>query len=159
MLPMIIDAVPATLVRPLRSRVLRKGTPPEALILSGDDDPAALHIAARHAKDTEIIGIATVYPHSPPEAHRGDIPEAAYADEAAFQLRGMAVAPEVRNIGVGRLLLERCFTHVREAGAEVLWCNARLTAVGFYRRLGMEAVGEEFTIEGIGPHYVMWRGV
>lgn len=43
------------------------------------------------------------------------------------------------------------------AGAEVLWCNARVGALGFYLRLGFATIGEEFEIAGIGPHFVMWR--
>jgi hypothetical protein len=56
-------------------------------------------------------------------------------------------------------VLEECFAVVRENGGRYLWCNARLVAVPFYERLGLEAVGPEFDIPGIGPHYVMWRAV
>jgi ribosomal protein S18 acetylase RimI-like enzyme len=61
--------------------------------------------------------------------------------------------------GLGRAVLTECIEHVRSAGAEVLWCNARLGALGFYERLGFATVGDEFDIAGIGPHYVMWKDV
>jgi len=39
-----------------------------------------------------------------------------------------------------------------------LWCNARLSAVPFYRASRWCIVGDEFDISGIGPHYRMeWR--
>jgi hypothetical protein len=35
-----------------------------------------------------------------------------------------------------------------------VWCNGRTSATGFYEHFGFTAVGEEFTIEPSGPHYV-----
>lgn len=153
----LVRSVPAAATRPLRAQILRPGQPPERLVYPGDDHPQALHAGAFDG-DT-LVGIATIYPEPPPEEHRGPIPDTAFRDGAAFRLRGMATVPEARGTGAGRLLLERCYAHVREQGAAVLWCNARTPAVGFYERLGMQTVGDEFGIEGIGPHYVMWRRV
>lgn len=149
--------VPAEAVRPLRSEVLRPGVPPEQLVYPGDDHPDALHVGA-YEGDT-LVGIATVYPEPPPEAHRDSIEAAAYAPGASYRLRGMATRPTLQGQGVGRAVLERCFRHVREEGADVLWCNARLIALPFYQALGLEIVGEEFDIPGIGSHYVMWRRI
>jgi predicted GNAT family N-acyltransferase len=71
----------------------------------------------------------------------------------------MATSDAARGSGLGRLVLEECFAVVREEGGRVLWCNARLGAVPFYQRLGLVAVGPEFDIPEIGPHYVMWREI
>lgn len=38
-----------------------------------------------------------------------------------------------------------------------MWCNGRTVARGFYERHGYEAVGDEFVIEGVGPHHVFLR--
>lgn len=149
-----VQQVAAPVVRPLRAQVLRPGQPPDALVYDGDGHPLALHAAAYDG--ARLAGIATIYPEPPPETLHGTIPAAAFASGAAFRLRGMATHPDLRQRGLGRALLEACFAHARDHGAAYLWCNARLTAVKFYERLGMATVGHEFDIPGIGPHYVMW---
>ena len=154
---MPVRPVTAAEVRPLRSTVLRPGTPPETLVYPGDDARLALHVGG--GERPSLDGIATVYPEPPPEAHRGAIPEDAYETGASFRLRGMATSERERGTGLGRELLAACFEHVRQSGGRVLWCNARSPAVGFYERMGMETVGEEFDMPGIGPHFVMWREV
>ncbi len=148
----MIRPISAAETRPLRSLVLRPGAPPETLVYPGDDHPEALHLGA--FEGDRLVGIATVYPEPPPEAHRGVIPPG-----DAFRLRGMATTPDVRGAGYGRRLLEGCYEHVRAQGARVLWCNARVGARAFYLALGLQTVGPEFEIEGIGPHYVMWCAV
>ena len=79
--------------------------------------------------------------------------------DIVLRLRGMATSDEARGTGIGRDLLMACFAHVREADGRYLWCNARIGAVGFYERMGLQTVGPEFPIEGIGPHFVMWRAL
>ena len=154
---MPVRSVSAAAVRPLRAAVLRPGQPPEALVYPGDDAPLAFH--AGGYVNGEIEGIATVYPEAPPPEYRGEIPEAAYAPGAAFRLRGMATSEAARGTGLGREILDACFDHIRASGATFLWCNARVGALGFYRHLGLEPVGDEFDIPGIGGHFVMWRHV
>ena len=148
----MVRPVTAAETRPLRAAVLRPGTPPERLVYPGDDHPEALHAGA--FEGGRLVGIATIYPEPPPEAYRDALPAG-----GAFRLRGMATLPEVRGAGHGRRLLEACFAHVRAHDARVLWCNARVVALDFYRRMGLETIGPEFEIAGIGPHYVMWRAV
>jgi ribosomal protein S18 acetylase RimI-like enzyme len=74
----------------------------------------------------------------------------------AYQLRGMATAPEARGRGLGRALVHACIAFAREDGAELVWCNARVGAVGFYHKQGFEIVGDEFEIPDVGPHFRMW---
>lgn len=148
----MIRPITAADTRPLREQILRPGQPPENLVYDGDDHPQALHAGAFH--DDHLVGIATVYPEDPPEKYRALIHAS-----GSFRLRGMATTPDVRGMGYGRRLLESCFDHIREHNADTLWCNARIGAVDFYRRLGLQTIGPEFEIEGIGPHYVMWERV
>jgi GNAT superfamily N-acetyltransferase len=158
----MIRPISAAETRPLRAAVLRPGTPSERLTYPGDDHADALHVGAFDLGTDggeRLVGIASVYPEPPPEAHRGAIPEDAYPHGAAFRLRGMATLPESRGAGHGRALLDACFEQVRERGAGYLWCNARVVALPFYQAMGLVPVGDAFEIEGIGPHYVMWRAV
>ena len=72
-----------------------------------------------------------------------------------WRLRGMATDADVRGTGFGAALLARCVDHVTASGGAELWCNARLSAVGFYQRAGFEVLSDEFDVPGIGAHVVM----
>ena len=139
--------------------MLRPSWEPGRLATYPEDETVAVHVAAYADGAGDPGGVGTVYAEAPPDAHRGEIPEAAYAPGAAWRLRGMATSEAARGTGLGRLVLEACFAAVRDGGGAFLWCNARLGAVPFYERLGMRAVGPEFDIPEIGPHYVMWARV
>jgi ribosomal protein S18 acetylase RimI-like enzyme len=75
--------------------------------------------------------------------------------KSAYQLRGMATAPEARGLGLGRALVRECAAFTRANDAQLLWCNARSGAVGFYRKFGFEVMGGEFEIPDVGPHFRM----
>jgi uncharacterized protein len=132
-------------VRRLRSAWLRPFDRPEQLVYRGDDDPHALHVGV--IQDDVVIGIASVAPG----------PRQGSAAPFVWQMRGVAAHPLVRGEGVGRILLTRCLQHVRAHQGIELWCNARATAVDFYRASGFETVGGPFEIPGTGPHFVMTR--
>ena len=74
-----------------------------------------------------------------------------------WRIRGTATEPDVRGAGYGAALVAACVEHAAASGGGELWCNARMGAVGFYRRLGFDVVSDEFDIPGIGPHVVMVR--
>lgn len=69
----------------------------------------------------------------------------------------MATSESVRGLGIGRKLLEQGINECRKKGGDLLWCNARTSAAGFYRKLNFAIQGEVFNIENIGPHYVMYK--
>lgn len=150
-----IAPVAAERVRPLRARVLRPGVPEAQLVYPGDAAPGALHLAA--LRGDEVVGIASLNPEPPPPVLAGAAGAPGAGTARAWRLRGMATAPEVRGDGCGALLLQGCFEHVRAQGGGLLWCNARLVALGFYEKLGLARIGERFEIGDIGPHYVMFR--
>jgi GNAT superfamily N-acetyltransferase len=68
----------------------------------------------------------------------------------------MATAPEWRGTGVGSALVGAVFDHVAAGGGGLLWCNARLAAVGFYERAGMVTTGDVWEEPVIGPHIAMF---
>jgi GNAT superfamily N-acetyltransferase len=119
-------------------------------VYPGDDHPDALHAAVRDpGPGGPVVGIATVAPEGHPSDPRpGD-----------WRLRGMATAPEVRGRGLGALLLTACLEHARARGGDRVWCNARVTAEGFYLRGGFLPEGARFDIPDIGPHVVMSIGL
>jgi GNAT superfamily N-acetyltransferase len=145
----LLRPVSAAEVRLLRGSLLRPGEPPASLVYHGDDAADTLHAGA--FDNGELVGIASVCQ----EALPADL--AALERTGCWRLRGMATVPRVRGMGYGRSLLEACFAHVTGRGGTLIWCNARVVALDFYRHLGFQTHGEEFEIPPIGPHYVMTR--
>jgi len=46
---------------------------------------------------------------------------------------------------------------IKEKKGDLLWCNARLVAIEFYKKVGLKTIGNQFNISDIGPHYVMYK--
>lgn len=120
----------------VRHAVLRQGRPRETAVFDGDGKPTTRHWVA--VQTDRVVGVASVMAASSPEL----------PSSPRWQLRGMAVLPELRGAGVGRALVQAIELEVNEP----LWCNARTSAVPFYERCGWTTVGEPFDIEPIGPH-------
>ena len=132
-------------VLPLRHSVLRPGRPSTASHY--DADAGAVHVGAWESD--EIVGCGTVFP----QAWDGPPPE-----PLAWRLRGMAVRPDRHGQGIGRLVLTALVDAAAEAGAPVIWANARSTALPFYLRQGWQIAGEEFVTAATGlPHFPILR--
>ena len=67
----------------------------------------------------------------------------------------MATEPECRGTGLGTAVLEAILDHVSCLGHGLVWCHARVPAVGFYERAGFVTRGEQWDEPLIGPHIVM----
>ncbi|HEY3518584.1 MAG TPA: GNAT family N-acetyltransferase [Gammaproteobacteria bacterium] len=61
----------------------------------------------------------------------------------------VAVVATHRRCGVGTAVMEALHTLARERKLSRLWCNAQLTAVPFYERLGYVSSGPVFVEAGI----------
>jgi predicted GNAT family N-acyltransferase len=66
----------------------------------------------------------------------------------------MAVLPEYRGQGLGRLLLDSIVSYARDKGYRRLYLHAQSHASPFYQASGFEVFGEEFEEAGI-PHAAM----
>jgi GNAT superfamily N-acetyltransferase len=135
-------------ILPLRMAVLRDGTPSRDPRYAEDDHDTTLHLVARGA-DGVIVATSSWLPRPfPPEP-----------DTPAVQLRGMAVDKSLQSRGVGASLLAAGIAHARGLGAINVWARARDTALVFYERNGMTAVGDVFTDEatGMSHHLVVVR--
>lgn len=76
----------------------------------------------------------------------------------AGHIRLVAVAHTTREGGVGRTLMLAVEEEARGRGLERLWLNARVSAEGFYHRLGYATVSEQFTSGRTSlPHVRMER--
>ncbi len=83
---------------------------------------------------------------------------AVLASPTEAKIRQMAVSPEHQGKGCGRRIIEGLEEHLAARRVTYFSMHARMTAVGFYGKLGYSKVGEEFTEVGI-PHVRMEKRV
>lgn len=155
-----IERVAAQRVRPLRAAVLRAGQPLAASVYPEEHLASTVHLAAM-SPEGEVVGCSTWFAEPPPPevpAPGSGTPPPATPDRA-WRLRGMATDPSVRGQGYGAALLLAGMQVAAESGAELVWCNARVVALGFYEAHGFRAVGPVFETAGGIPHRVAWRPV
>ncbi len=76
-----------------------------------------------------------------------------------YQLRGMATLEVNHKKGYGKKLLAKVEEILKDKNIEIIWCNARVLALDFYRKHGYNIVGEEFDIPQIGGHFVMYKRI
>ena len=128
---------------PLRHTVLRPSQASELCPFDFDEHNDSFHLGA--FKGDSLVGILSAVP----------LDEEGVVREDVFRIRGMAVDADSQGLGIGSLLLQSASKHLELRDHCRLWCFARSHAVPFYVRNGFVVVGEEFEIEGIGPHFTM----
>ena len=142
-----IHKVNAEKIRPLRHSELRKGEGVLTTSYLRDDDKETFHMAC--VNDRKVITCATFYPE--------------FSEKSSvlnsYRLRGMATDHHFQRRGYARDLMQESFKELKKRDCDIVWCNARLVAVDFYKSIGFKIVGEIFDIEGIGPHYYMYRKI
>jgi GNAT superfamily N-acetyltransferase len=127
----------------LREVVIIRGTGRSNPEFEGDLDASTLHMGA--FAGNRNVGCATFLMSQ-------------WDGEPAWQLRGMATAPDVRGAGVGAALLAEAESVLRNRGPiRLLWCNARYVALGFYQKQGWTIASDEFVTPGVGIQRKMTR--
>lgn len=126
---------------PIRLEVLRKNIP-LPYEFKGDFDKDTIHLGA--FEGNKLIAVSS-YMKAENTNFEGN----------KYQLRGMATLSEYQGLGAGKLMLEKAVQILKEKNIAVLWCNARIAAVDFYKKQGFQTFGEEFEISYVGKHYVM----
>lgn len=142
---MEIRLITAREARTVRLPVLRAGLPPASAILDRDDDPGTRHFGAFDG--SRLVGVATFFAEPCPLR----------PGPRAWRLRGMATLPDMQRRGAGSSLVAKGVGIAKASDATLMWCNARVSARGFYEKLGFAAIGDEFDLPVAGPHYVMIR--
>jgi ribosomal protein S18 acetylase RimI-like enzyme len=129
----------------VRHPVLREGKPIESCVFIGDNLKTTIHLGLfSKEKPIGVCSFLKNKHHSIPHYNQ-------------FQLRGMAVLNEFQGKGLGQLLLKHGESELKKRKTKFLWCNARETAVRFYKKCGFEIIGEPFDIESVGLHYAMYK--
>ena len=139
----MIKFVPLEVVLPLRSKMLRGGADLNQCVFPTDSVEGVFHLAY-YVNNKDIASVATFFPQQI-EGRQG----------FAYQLRGMATDAQFFGEGYGTALLKYAVSYIKNAKAEYIWCNARVSAVDFYQKQGFQIVSDEFEIAEVGPHYIM----
>lgn len=121
----------------LRENVLRQ---PLGLVLSSEDtqdEDKQIHIAAIE-NGVDVIGTIILKP----------------ASSEVSEIRGVAVAPHMQNMGIGKQLVIFAEQLAIENGFLTIEMKARISARKFYEKLGYNTTGPEF-IKSTIPHIKM----
>jgi phosphoribosylformimino-5-aminoimidazole carboxamide ribotide isomerase len=69
--------------------------------------------------------------------------------EGSLQFRKFATRTSHQGKGYGTALLKHVMDWAQTRGRKNIWCNARLTATGIYKKFGMQAVGKSWQKWGL----------
>ena len=142
-----INKVDAEKIRSLRHSELRKGQDFSTTSLLKDYEEGTFHMAC--IVDENIVTCATFYPEK----------FIKIKSDNAYRLRGMATDSNFQRKGYATDLMGESFKELKNRDCDMVWCNARLVAVDFYKSVGFNIIGEIFDIEAIGPHYYMYKEI
>ncbi|MFD0751807.1 GNAT family N-acetyltransferase [Mucilaginibacter calamicampi] len=123
-----IEQIRPELTWRLRRDVLYPSEPLYAMEMEEDND--GYHFGA--FADNQLIAVVSVF-----------------LIEDDCQFRKFAVVPQAQGQGVGQALLAYITDFATSEGCKRLWCNARLSAIGFYVKYGLKQTGNAFTRNGV----------
>lgn len=118
-----IEQIAPIVTRRLRREVLYPNQPIESILLEEDD--AGIHFGLY--EENKLIAVVSLF-------IRGQ--------EAQF--RKFATDTNHQNKGYGSQLLQYIIHYAHIEGVQKIWCNARISAVPFYRKRGFTAIGNSF---------------
>ena len=131
----------------VRHPVLRPGRPIESCHFDGDDLPTTSHFGLYF--ENQLAGVISAFKAQ----------NKLFTEENQYQIRGMAVLSEFQKKGFGEALLEYCENEIRLKSGNLIWFNARKTAIGFYEKSGYGILGDSFEIPDVGPHYILFKAI
>ncbi|WP_456376418.1 GNAT family N-acetyltransferase [Lutibacter sp.] len=140
-----IKKIAAADTYPIRLEVLRKNIP-LPYKFNGDLDLDTFHLGA--FENNKLIAVSSFMKVNN-NNFKGE----------QYQLRGMATLLEYRGCGAGKLMMLEAFSILGSLQIDCLWCNARIVAVSFYEKQGLQKTGKIFTIKYVGEHYVMFKNL
>ncbi|HEY5326276.1 MAG TPA: GNAT family N-acetyltransferase [Mucilaginibacter sp.] len=94
-----------------------------------EEDTYGIHFGA--FKDVKLAGVVSLF-------QKG----------TDFQFRKLAVDPSVQKLGTGKSLLTYITDYAQDNNGTRIWCNARVSAIGFYLKAGFLHTGKVFSKNG-----------
>ncbi len=144
---MIAKIITPELTKPLRHQVLWPHIADENnCTIDIDNRSDAIHLGTYD--DERLVSILSLFQMDTPKL----------PDVKQYRLRAMATDPDYRGRGAGTLIVELAKYMIDDMGYDVLWCDARKVALGFYNRLEFQEIDEWYEVRNIGLHKLMyWR--
>ena len=71
-----------------------------------------------------------------------------FREGASRQLRKLATLPQYQNAGHGTALIRHLIAHAKAENTDRIWCDARVSAVGFYEKVDFHSFGPIFKKKG-----------
>jgi predicted GNAT family N-acyltransferase len=118
---------------PIRHQVLWPNKPPSFCKIDGDE--MANHYGAYI--NGELVCVASIY-----------------IQNRTARLRKFATLLSFQGKGIGSQVLLHIISKLHEIGIDYFWCDARKSALEFYRKFGLEKEGSSFVKSNI-PYYKM----
>ena len=113
-----------------------------------DDEDVSFHLGA--FVESQLVSVASFF-------YERNI---LFPDLHQYQLRGMATLSGFQNQGLSSELLNMAFPIIKQNFCTLLWCNARVPAIGFYEKVGFIKANEHiFEIPEIGSHILMLKSI
>jgi predicted GNAT family N-acyltransferase len=112
----------------LRHRVMATNRPFDSIKLPKDEE--GLHFGL--FQDDKLISVISIF-----------------INNETAQFRKFATEISEQGKGYGSILLEHIIEESINQKVKNLWCNARVSALGFYQKFGFEAVSETWMDNGI----------
>lgn len=131
----------------LRQKVLKPFLRVQDCLEPQDLLVTSFHIGLFH--NNKLVSVASFMIQSSPYFEAG----------LPYRLRGMATDESYRGQGFGAKLLRFGIDLLKDKRCDLLWCNARIRAFGFYQSMSFEFYGDLFEIPDIGPHKVMYKRI
>lgn len=126
----------------LRNKILRL---PLGMLLDEEDlrkEKSDFHIA--FLENNKVIGILILTP----------------IDKDTVKMRQVAIADEYQGKGIGSGLVKFSEKAAIDFNFSKIILNARSTALGFYKKMGYETLGDEYVDESIKiPHFKMMKRI
>lgn len=138
-----IRKIPAQETYEIRKDVLRENIPLTEK-MDGDFDIDTIHLGV--FINGKLGCVATFMQHN-----------SEYFKGSQYRLRGMGTHKDYQNKGFGKNILIEAERVLKAKGVDILWCNARVFALNFYKNCGYKIIGNKFNVALVGPHYVMYK--
>jgi ribosomal protein S18 acetylase RimI-like enzyme len=132
---------------PIRQQVLWQHKNIDDCGIAIDDQKDAFHLGA-YLND-KLVCIGSFFKQN----------HAEFSAPRQYRLRAMATLPKAQNKGLAKILLEKSFNELKLHDIDLLWCDARIVAKGFYSKLGFVTNGDSYEIPIIGTHYLMYKKI
>ena len=141
----IIKEIDALQTFSVRHPVLRPGKSIESCRFDGDNLPTTKHFGL-YSNDL-LVAVLTILENN----------SKLFKSKKQYQIRGMAVLIEFQKKGFGEDLIIFAESFIQKKHGDLIWFNARIAAVGFYKKIGFSIIGEAFEIKEVGTHFVMFK--